>query len=118
MALMVHASDLYTPTKPTEVSRIWVQLLNKEFVGQSKAEKERGLPETPFFKGLDSLAVVAKSEIFFVGKLVQPLWQKVNNIFKKTLVIQAKNIDINLEYWKKTLEIEESKEHQILQNEN
>jgi cAMP-specific phosphodiesterase 4 len=72
MSIMCHTSDLYTPTKAQEVSRSWVERLNSEFKNQWDCERESGLPETPFFKGLDNHAVVAKSEMFFVGKIVMP----------------------------------------------
>lgn len=78
MSVMCHTSDLYTPTKREEVSRAWVERLNLEFKNQWDCEREKGLPETPFFMGLESKAVVAKSEMFFVGKIVMPLWQKVD----------------------------------------
>lgn len=97
---IVHTSDLYVPTKQVDHSSKWSILINDEFMAQNKAEKENNLPETPFYKNLDKMKVRAKSEKFFVEKIVTPLWVELDKfVGGNSLETQLKNLKLNLAFW-------------------
>lgn len=108
--MLIHTCDLYVPVKPNEVSIVWSSLINKEFMNQNKQERELGLPETPFYKNLDNLKVVAKSESFFIARIVEPLWVQVDRFLEGCLTKQRTNLKINEEYWRNILAKEEENE--------
>lgn len=96
---LIHTSDLYVPTKKVEHSARWSMLINQEFINQNQAEKNSGLPETPFYKNLDKPEVRYKSEKFFVEKIVSPLWIEMDRFTEGGLEVQLKHLKDNLEYW-------------------
>lgn len=96
---ILHTSDLYVPTKPLPDAVVWCSLINQEFMNQNAAEKEHGLPETPFYKNLDRPEVVSKSEKFFVGHLVMPLWTELDKYTEGALDGHMKNIKTYLKHW-------------------
>lgn len=107
---IVHTSDLYVPTKKSPAAYRWSQLINQEFMNQNTAEKSSGLPETPFYKNLDKPEVVAKSERFFVEKIVQPLWVEMDRFTEGALEVQIENLKQNVAFWDKELKkIEDEK---------
>ena len=50
-------------------------------------EKELGLPETPFYKNLHIMKNVAKSETFFIAKIVEPLWVQMDRFVDGSLIV-------------------------------
>lgn len=101
---LVHTADLYVPTKKVEHSARWSLLINQEFMNQNTAEKETGLPETPFYQNLDKLEVRYKSEKFFVDKIVSPLWIEMDRFTEGGLEVQLTHLKENLAYWTSELE--------------
>lgn len=106
--MIIHTCDLYVPTKPTAVSTKWTALVNKEFINQNLKEKELGLPETPFYKNLTDIKVMARSENSFISNIVSPLWKQLDRFVNGELALILKNIETNQNYWKKVFESEET----------
>jgi len=51
--ILIHTSDLSSPTKPWEISVKWSKRVNLEFMLQNKLEEMRDeIPITAFFKDL------------------------------------------------------------------
>ena len=71
-----------------------------------KEEEKFGLPLTPFMKGLDNLANIAKQEIGFIKVIIRPLWVEVNNFMENTLKECVENVDENKSRWEGLLEEE------------
>ena len=101
--MVIHTCDLYVPTKGLSDSIRWSALVNKEFMEQNKEEVSRGLPEVSFYKNLDRIEVLAKSEKGFVEKIVAPLWQHLDVFLKGKLDSHRSNIQKSIEYWDATL---------------
>jgi hypothetical protein len=99
IGVMVHTADLYVPTKELAQACMWSGLVNDEFKAQLKEEQRLGLPETPFYKGLDDLSVVARSERFFVQKIVTPLWVEWDRFLNGALAVQIGNLGKTQKYW-------------------
>jgi hypothetical protein len=103
---ILHAADLHGPTKPPEESKIWSQKISLEFINQLRKEEINNLPVTSFFKDIQIPKKNIINEIFFVEKIVKPLWVAIyefldnDEAFKKEL----DNIDINLKNWEDKLE--------------
>ena len=110
--IMIHTADQYGATKDLDNSKEWSNLINEEFKQQNAEEMKRGLPETPFYKNQDNLAVVARSEKFFVDKILSPLWNEWDRFLNGALVVQKKNIAISLKHWEEVCEEEETKAKQ------
>jgi 3'5'-cyclic nucleotide phosphodiesterase len=83
--LLLHTADLYTPAKEYRISRIWADRINMEFMDQLKCEEKLDLPVTSFYRGLDNLVTRAKSESFFVGCIVTPLWRLLDRALQGDL---------------------------------
>ena len=84
---------------------------------QNMREKELGLPETPFYKNLHIMKNVAKSETFFISKIVEPLWVLMDRFVDGSLIVHRKNITLNHENWvrvQKQAEDKEKEEEKIL----
>ena len=111
--LVVHTADLYVPTKPQAIAKQWSSMINQEFINQNQLEKKLKIPETPFYKNLDVMKVVAKSENFFISKIVSPLWIEMDRFLDGVLKKQRKNLKNNEEYWKKVLQEELKKEEEL-----
>lgn len=73
--------------------------MNDEFKAQLADEQRLGLPETPFYRGLDDPSVVAKSEKFFVSKIVTPLWVEWDRFLNGALTVQISNLGKTQKYW-------------------
>lgn len=109
---IIHTSDLYVPTKKVEFSKRWSALVNQEFMNQNQAEKDSGLPETPFYKNLDKRDVRSKGEKFFVEKIVMPLWIEMDRYTEGSLETHLQNLKDNLAFWTKEVEEAEAEKEQ------
>lgn len=101
---IVHTCDLYTPAKPKELSQIWSNKINQEFINQVKEEEKEGLPVTPFYVGLEDLKTRAKNETSFIEFIVMPLWKSLNELFDGNLDDLVGNCESNKKYWQDMLE--------------
>lgn len=99
IALMIHSADLYVPTKSPEISKAWSERVNREFIDQYRDEQDRNLAPTAFYAGLDDIVVRAKSEQFFTGSLVAPLWKILDVVLDNKLSKLITQIEENKRYW-------------------
>ena len=97
--ILVHTADLYGPTKKLENAKTWSSLVNSEFKAQQAEEQKQGIPETPWYKGLDDMATVSKSEKFFVDKIVTPLWVELDRFQNGGLKDHRENLKKTQSYW-------------------
>jgi hypothetical protein len=52
--------------------------VNLEFSNQYRMEGEMGLPQTPFMKDLNNIAILSKNEGGFLKVIVFPLYEAVD----------------------------------------
>lgn len=107
--LLIHTADLYSSTKPREISLKWVELINAEFTDQYNEEVAKGYKVSTFFANLNVPLVKAKGESFFISTFILPLWKLLDNILEGSLEEEIKYIQDNLEYWKAKAKEEEAK---------
>lgn len=107
--LLVHTADLYSASKPREISHRWVELINQEFTNQYHEEKSKGLRVSTFFADLHVPLVKSKGETFFIKTFILPLWQMTDRILEHSLEQELKYINENLSYWETTLKEENAK---------
>lgn len=69
-------------------------------------EQKIGIPVTPFMKGLDNLANIAKQEISFIKAIIKPLWIEVNNFMENSLKECVDSANDNQLQWAKLMEQE------------
>ena len=81
--MILHCTDLSHTTKSTETALKWAKLVNVEFSNIYRREEELNLPLTPYFKDLDIDKVFYKSEMNFIKFIIQPLYTKAQELFKK-----------------------------------
>ena len=58
--MIIHTADFNGGAKVFEISRIWSELVNQEFIAQYEEESERNLVQTPYMKDLHLEQVMAK----------------------------------------------------------
>lgn len=114
IGVMVHTADLYVPTKNLGQAQKWSGRVNDEFAAQLVEEQRLGLPETPFYKGLDDPSVVARSEKFFVEKIVTPLWVEWDRFLNGSLKVHRENLANTQKYWNELSDkLEKAKQGEI-----
>ncbi|KAG5175618.1 hypothetical protein JKP88DRAFT_347209 [Tribonema minus] len=106
--LLVHCADLSGQVMTTPVAlewgrRIlqefrnqWGRRILQEFRDQSDAEERLGLPIT--FVQISEESEIIKGQLFFLGKIVAPLWEPVAALFPELAHLRT-NLDRNLEYY-------------------
>lgn len=107
--LLVHTADLYSSSKPREVSLKWVELINQEFTNQYHEEKSKGYRVSTFFADLNVPLVKAKGETFFIKTFILPLWQLTDRILENSLEQELRYIKDNLSYWEEVAKQESAK---------
>lgn len=110
IGVLLHCCDLYTPALPWNASVMWNMRLNKEFRAQSEEESSMNIPLTPFLVGLESKQKLANSEKYFITQIVTPLWLEVDRFLQGAVKVRLKNIDDNIQHWKRVSEGEEEVE--------
>ena len=64
-------------------------------------EAELKIPQTPYYKDLDKLEVLAKNEIGFTKVIVLSLWTQVNALLEGEADVCVKNLNQNIIEWQK-----------------
>eukprot|EP00596_Hydrurales_sp_CCMP1899_P005532 CAMPEP_0119051604 /NCGR_PEP_ID=MMETSP1177-20130426/73165_1 /TAXON_ID=2985 /ORGANISM="Ochromonas sp, Strain CCMP1899" /LENGTH=413 /DNA_ID=CAMNT_0007030865 /DNA_START=1134 /DNA_END=2372 /DNA_ORIENTATION=- len=72
--LILHCADIGAQTQAKELALKWTERCLDEFASQGAKEKALGLPLTIFMQGLDDELIRMKTQVFFVGGTVAPLW--------------------------------------------
>lgn len=74
METILHTADIGNPTMSAANAMLWRDALVAEFTAQAAEEEARGLPVTPFMRGLrESQEALANSQIGFINFVVQPM---------------------------------------------
>ena len=113
MNTLIHTADYSGNVQQFEISKVWSQLINEEFIGQFNDELEKQIPVTSFYKGLDYLHYFAKNEIGFINFIVLPLYKLVDEFLEGDLKVPVQNIQNNLEQWKQLKEIKDDNPYKI-----
>jgi len=79
--LLMHAADIANPIMPPKISARWNNVLCEEFTLQVQAEREHGLPITPFMDGLTTPHGKAKSALGFIDFVAFPLMDPLFRAF-------------------------------------
>lgn len=93
---IMHAADLHGPVKLAEESDVWSCKIHEEFLEQLKHEEEQGLPVTSFFADIKDDRKNILNQMFFIEKIVKPLWVSLDDFLGGNFVKEIENIDNNL----------------------
>lgn len=85
MNTLIHTADYSGNVQEFEISKVWSQLINEEFIQQFNEELDKQIPITSFYKGLDYLHYFAKNEIGFISFIVLPLYKLVDEFVEDGL---------------------------------
>ena len=101
---IIHAADLHGPVKLEEESKNWSNKIHEEFLNQLKKEEQQNLPITSFFADIKDNRKSILNEMFFIEKIVKPLWVSLGDFLGGNLVKEIDNINNNLKSWEDKLE--------------
>ncbi|KAA0151720.1 hypothetical protein FNF29_04405 [Cafeteria roenbergensis] len=98
-----HTADICNSALPAfEVVRDWAVRVCQEFTNQAALEVEHGMVPLPHMLGLDDEHVLAKSQVFFAGSIVRPLYAAVV-VALPQIRETVDNIDRNVQRWKEVV---------------
>lgn len=105
MDMVVHSSDMATPTKSLDVYLRWAERVLTEFFCQGDMEKEKGYPVSQFMDR--NTTNIAKCQVGFIGMLVEPLFDAMEQNFKSIDSMSKQNLTRNKEFWQERVDLME-----------
>ncbi len=103
MNYLIHTSDISNPSKEFSVYKQWANLCMDEFFHQGDLEKTEGLPIS--FLCDRGTVNIPKAQVGFMNGIVNPLFVLFNDILPD-FPLYTKNLEKNMEEWKKEVEKE------------
>nr|CCA14186.1 3'5'cyclic nucleotide phosphodiesterase putative [Albugo laibachii Nc14] len=97
---IVHASDLSGQVYTRPVALKWSNLIAKEFANQALMESAENMPVS--YTHLDDPLEMVEGQLFFLQKLVAPLWRLMQQIFPE-LQVCNRNLAQNLSHYEHEL---------------
>lgn len=73
MGIILHAADISNPMMPSEIAERWGKCVCEEFTDQANAERDLGIPVTPFMANLDTPEAIYRNHCGFIDFVIQPL---------------------------------------------
>eukprot|EP00002_Diphylleia_rotans_P032170 TRINITY_DN6736_c0_g1_i1.p1 TRINITY_DN6736_c0_g1~~TRINITY_DN6736_c0_g1_i1.p1 ORF type:complete len:863 (-),score=163.01 TRINITY_DN6736_c0_g1_i1:432-3020(-) len=107
MKMAMKLADVSNPAKLPHVAKEWTKRVTDEFYSQGDREKEKGLSISPFMDR--EIQMTSKAQIGFITFVVQPLAELWNTAMGSGLEC-LENLALNLEFWKKKLDEEDTKQ--------
>jgi GAF domain-containing protein len=95
MECMVHTADLSGQAFPAHVAHKWGAGIIAEFRNEATAYVREGLSPPPFIADLSTELAQANLQLGFVGRMVYPLWERMNDVLPG-LGDPVRNLQANL----------------------
>jgi len=95
-AMILHAADVGTSSKPLAVSDRWAELLREEFYAQGDEEQSRGMPVSPL---CDRKSKFASSQTGFIQFIVQPVFALLGQAAPMVQTTVVEQLKANLRVW-------------------
>eukprot|EP00741_Cyanophora_paradoxa_P013724 tig00020710_g13247.t1 len=100
-AMLLKCADLANGARTFENSQHWAAAIQQEFFEQGHLEQELGLEVSPGMAPTDDPDMGSSGrQIFFLGNIVQPLYEAVAEIAPNAMDILLSNIKENVERWR------------------
>eukprot|EP01116_Phalansterium_solitarium_P017504 TRINITY_DN4328_c0_g1_i1.p1 TRINITY_DN4328_c0_g1~~TRINITY_DN4328_c0_g1_i1.p1 ORF type:complete len:758 (+),score=285.67 TRINITY_DN4328_c0_g1_i1:3227-5500(+) len=107
LQIAIKCSDISNPSKNTYLCCQWAKHVMEEFYRQGDEETRKGLPVSAFMDR--SKPSEPKCQIGFIDFIVAPIYETWAQ-FLPQMEIASKNLELNKQYWKKQLLMEENKQ--------
>jgi len=111
--MVLHAADISNPSKPTDLSDQWTDLLKEEFFRQGDEEKRLGLPVSPLCDR--GGANFASSQVGFIKLIVHPTFEAIEKQAPLSQGNALQELTRNVELWEDRKRDEELAEQERLQ---
>jgi hypothetical protein len=79
-SILVHSADLFNPSRPFEIAKMWARRISDEFNAQAVKETNLGFPLQGFLV-TETEQKLAENELFFSRQFVLPMWHALAAIF-------------------------------------
>ncbi|XP_054270943.1 high affinity cGMP-specific 3',5'-cyclic phosphodiesterase 9A isoform X2 [Macrosteles quadrilineatus] len=97
--VLIKVADISNEARPMEVAEPWLDKLLQEFFAQSNAEKQEGLPVTPF---MDPQKITKpSSQCSFIGFVLLPLFEALGELFLELQPMIVEPVRDALEYYRR-----------------
>ncbi|XP_014243298.1 probable 3',5'-cyclic phosphodiesterase pde-1 isoform X1 [Cimex lectularius] len=97
--VLIKVADISNEARPMEVAEPWLDRLLQEFFTQSDAEKEEGLPVTPF---MDREKITKpSSQCSFIGFVLLPLFESLCDLLTELSPMMVEPVRSALEYYRR-----------------
>ncbi|XP_073973492.1 phosphodiesterase 9 isoform X2 [Rhodnius prolixus] len=97
--VLIKVADISNEARPMEVAEPWLDRLLQEFFTQSDAEKEEGLPVTPF---MDREKITKNSsQCSFIGFVLLPLFEALCDLLIELKPMLLEPVRSALEYYRR-----------------
>ncbi|XP_075213961.1 phosphodiesterase 9 [Lycorma delicatula] len=97
--VLIKVADISNEARPMEVAEPWLDRLLQEFFTQSDAEKQEGLPVTPFMDR-DKITKPS-SQCSFIGFVLLPLFEALGDLFPELQEMIVDPVRDALDYYKR-----------------
>ena len=78
-SVLLHAADISNPARPFSLALKWAEAIQEEFFSQGDAERELGLPISPFMNRNDEN--LPRMQKAFIDSVVSPLFGSLGKMF-------------------------------------
>lgn len=96
--VLIKVADISNEARPLDVAEPWLDRLLQEFFSQSAAEKQEGLPVTPFMDP-DKVSRTG-SQVRFIGLVLLPLFETLGAVLTELNEFIIQPARVALEYYK------------------
>jgi len=97
--VLIKVADISNEARPMDVAEPWLDRLLEEFFTQSDAEKEEGLPVTPF---MDREKITKpSSQCSFIGFVLLPLFEALGDLLTEIVPMIVEPVRSALEYYRR-----------------
>lgn len=97
--VLIKVADISNEARPMEVAEPWLDRLLQEFFTQSDAEKEEGLPVTPFMDR-DKITKPS-SQCSFIGFVLLPLFEALCDLLTELTPMMVEPVRSALEHYRR-----------------
>ncbi|XP_055676666.1 high affinity cGMP-specific 3',5'-cyclic phosphodiesterase 9A [Lutzomyia longipalpis] len=114
--VLIKVADISNEARPMEVAEPWLDRLLQEFFAQSAAEKNEGLPVTPFMDP-DKISKNG-SQVRFIGAVLLPLFEALGEILPELNDFIINPVRVALDYYKRLNDAQTRSRRSLVETEN
>ncbi|XP_059612612.1 high affinity cGMP-specific 3',5'-cyclic phosphodiesterase 9A [Phlebotomus argentipes] len=114
--VLIKVADISNEARPMDVAEPWLDRLLQEFFAQSAAEKNEGLPVTPF---MDPEKVSKPgSQVRFIGLVLLPLFEALGEILPELNEFIINPVRVALDYYRRLNDAQSRSRKSLVETEN